>query len=122
MVDIYDDGRKNSRDEALKPSNIMKKPKRQTAVALTEGAELGDAPTISAAGRGVLAEKILQLAFENGIKVRQDSALAEMLAQIELDSPIPSEAFMAVAEILAYVYRANGKPNPYNVQLEDDKD
>ena len=42
------------------------------------------------------------------------------LAQIEIDSPIPSEAFMAVAEILAYVYQANGKPNPFNVLLDED--
>lgn len=64
----------------------------------------------------------MQLAFENDIKVREDSALAEMLAKIELDSPIPSEAFMAVAEILAYVYQANGKPNPFNVSLEELED
>ncbi len=120
--DQYDDGGKISRDERLKPSNIKKKHKRQTAVALTEGEELGDAPTITAAGRGVIAEKIMQLAFENGIKVREDSALAEMLAQVELDSPIPSEAFMAVAEILSYVYRANGKPDPFNVSLENEKE
>ncbi len=120
MVDEYDDGQKISREEQLKPLNIKKKTGRQTAVALQESEELGDAPTITAAGRGVLAEKILQLAFDNGIKVREDSALAEMLAKIELDSPIPSEAFMAVAEILAYVYEANGKPNPFNVSLDND--
>lgn len=123
-VDQYDDGRKISPEDRLTPSNIKKKDahgrKRQTAVALQEADELGDAPTISASGRGIIAEKILQLAFENGIKVREDSALAEMLAQIDLDSPIPSEAFMAVAEILSYVYQANGKPNPFNVSLVED--
>ena len=121
MVDHYDDGRKTGEKDRLKPLNLKEKPKRITAVALTESEELGHAPTITAAGRGIIAEKILQLAFENGIKVREDSALAEMLAAIELDSPIPSEAFMAVAEILSYVYRANGKPDPFNVALEDDK-
>ncbi|MCB9982253.1 MAG: EscU/YscU/HrcU family type III secretion system export apparatus switch protein [Rhodospirillales bacterium] len=122
MVDEYDDGRKVSHKDGLSPLNISKKSIRQTAVALQEGEELGDAPVIRAAGRGKIAEKILQLAFENDIKVREDSALAEMLAQIELDSPIPSEAFMAVAEILAYVYQANGKPNPFNVSLEELED
>lgn len=123
MVDSYDDGRKNGVEERLKPSNIKKKTKkRQTAIALQESDALGDAPIVTAAGRGVLAENILQMAFENGINVREDSALAEMLASIELDSPIPSEAFMAVAEVLSYVYRANGKPNPYDVRLIDDKD
>lgn len=120
MIDEYDDGRKISSKDKLSPLNITKKPKRQTAVALKESEVLGEAPTIAAAGRGRIAEKILQLAFDNDVKVREDSALAEMLATVELDSPIPSEAFMAVAEILTYVYRANGKPNPYDVRLEDD--
>jgi flagellar biosynthesis protein len=113
MVDEYDDG-------SLTPSNIKKIPKRMTAVALKDGTDKGEIPVISAAGRGKIAEKILEIAFANGIKVREDSALAEMLAQIELDSPIPSEAFMAVAEILSYVYRANGQPNPFDAIFEHD--
>lgn len=120
MVDQFDDGRPADEKNSLKPLNLKDKPKRQTAVALTESDIAGEAPTIAAVGRGVIAEKILQLAFENDIKVREDSALAEMLATIEIDSPIPSEAFMAVAEILSYVYRANGKPDPFNSLLEDD--
>ena len=77
-------------------------------------------PRITAAGRGKIAEQILQLAFDNGVKVREDAALAEMLAKVELDSPIPSEAFLAVAEILSYVYRANGEPNPFDAILTDE--
>lgn len=122
MVDEYDDGRKVNHSDRLTPLNIKKKPKRQTAVALQESEVLGEAPTISAAGRGKIAEKILQMALDNDIKVREDSALAEMLAKVELDSPIPSEAFLAVAEILSYVYQANGKPNPFNVSLQDAKE
>ena len=123
MVDEYDDGRKNTREDELTPLNIKKKPKRQTAIALSEGAEKGDAPVITASGRGIIAEQILQLAFENGVKVREDSALAEMLAHIDLDSPIPSKAFMAVAEILSYVYKANGLADPFNSPIgHDSKD
>ncbi|MBX2835062.1 MAG: EscU/YscU/HrcU family type III secretion system export apparatus switch protein [Micavibrio sp.] len=122
MSDGYEDGYKKGGNPPLSPLNIKKKPKRQTAVALQEAEKLGDAPLITAAGRGLIAEQIMQLAFENGIKVREDSALAEMLAMIDLDSPIPSEAFMAVAEILSYVYRANGKPNPYDVKLTGNKE
>ena len=61
----------------------------------------------------------MQIAFENGIKVREDSVLADMLAKIELDSPIPSEAFLAVAEILSYVYKANNEPNPFDAILQN---
>lgn len=118
MVDQYDDGRDNSKNEALKPLNAKPIPKRKTAVSLKEQENKRRAPLITAAGRGTMAEKILQLAFENGIKVREDSDLAEMLAKIEIDSPIPSEAFLAVAEILSYVYRANGQKNPFDAHLK----
>ena len=117
MVDQFDDGRQKTDEDPLKPLNTSKIPVRKTAVALTESDVLGHAPNVTAAGRGKIAEQILQLATENGINVREDSALAEMLAKIELDSPIPSEAFLAVAEILSYVYRANGKKDPFNTQI-----
>lgn len=117
-IDQNDDGSPVGAGSDLTPSNIKKKPKSQTAVAITGGLSEDDIPRITAAGRGKLAEQILQLAFANGIKVREDSALAEMLAKIELDSPIPSEAFLAVAEVLSYVYKANNEPNPFDAILQ----
>ncbi len=111
----------NIAENGLTPSNIRKKPKNATAVAITTGDKNDEAPRITAAGRGKIAEQILQLAFANGIKVREDSALAEMLTKIELDSPIPSEAFLAVAEVLSYVYKANGEPNPFDALLALEK-
>lgn len=81
----------------------------QAAVALKKfGMDENAIPKIVAAGYGKLAEEIVRLAFENGVKVREDRDLAQMLAAIELDSDIPSEALVAIAEILAYVYKANG--------------
>ena len=81
--------------------------KEAVAVALKYIQEQDTAPRVIAGGRGSVAEQILQIAFANGVKVREDSDLAELLSAIELDSEIPLEAFAAVAEILAYVYRAN---------------
>jgi flagellar biosynthesis protein len=109
-------------DDRFKPLNSKEIPKRQVAVAVEASDDGSNLPHITAAGRGKLAEQILQLAFENGIKVREDSALANMLAAVELDSPIPAEAFLAVAEILSYVYRANGMPNPFDAVLQDAMD
>lgn len=80
--------------------------RRQTAVAVQKPEDA--LPKIVAAGYGDIAEKILRIAFENDVKVRQDADLAEMLAALEIDSDIPSEALIAVAEILAYVYKVNG--------------
>ncbi|WP_245986025.1 EscU/YscU/HrcU family type III secretion system export apparatus switch protein [Azospirillum thermophilum] len=65
-------------------------------------------PRIVATGKGTVAEQILEIAFANGVKVREDADLVEVLAAVDVDSDIPVEAIAAVAEILAYVYRANG--------------
>ena len=118
MSDKKDLNKDNPVQDPLKPLNISKKQARQIAVALEDSKTGKELPRISAAGRGRIAEQILQMAFENDIKVREDGALAEMLASIEIDSPIPTEAFMAVAEILSHVYRANGEPNPFDAVLE----
>ncbi len=120
MSDGYDDGFRSKADKQLTPSNIKKIPKKKTAVALKESEGGKKVPKLAAAGRGAMAEKILQLAYENGINVREDSDLAELLTSIEIDSPIPSEAFMAVGEILSYIYRINGRENPFDTALNDD--
>ena len=104
------------------PLNIKKIPKKKTAVALKDSHRGKKVPHIAAAGRGHIADRILELAFDNGIKVREDGDLAELLASIEIDSPIPSEAFMAVGQILSYVYRANGTENPFDTIMNDDKE
>ena len=78
------------------------------AVALEYNSKSEYAPKVVAGGRGKVAEQILQIAFDRGIKVREDADLAEMLSAIDIDSEIPIEAFAAVAEILTYVYQANG--------------
>jgi flagellar biosynthesis protein len=88
------------------------KSQQTIAAAIQNDPTNSDLPKIIAAGRGKWAEQILDLAFANGLKVRQDPALANILASIELDSPIPTEAIMAVAEILAYVYQVDGKTVP----------
>ncbi|HIJ43433.1 MAG TPA: flagellar protein FhlB [Rhodospirillaceae bacterium] len=86
--------------------------KDSVAVALGYEPESGYAPKVVAGGRGAIAEQILQIAFANGIKVREDADLAQLLSSIDIDSEIPLEAFAAVAEILIYVYRANETPLP----------
>lgn len=91
---------------------------RAVAVALQYDPDKAGAPTVTASGKGALAEQILNLAFANGVKVRSDPDLAQVLAAVEVDTVIPIEAFAAVAEILAYVYRANNRPVPTPSQPE----
>lgn len=121
MADQFDDEDGPDRLDRLIPLNRKEKPAKSVAVSLKYDLKTDDVPEITAAGRGKIAEKILQIAQENNIPIREDGTLAEMLAAIEIDSPIPSEAFMAVAEILSYVYQANGTLEPFEAVLRDDK-
>lgn len=89
------------------PENAVEGQPVRKAVALKYERGVDEAPHVVAAGRGVFAEQILHVAFERGIKVREDADLIEILSAIDVDSPIPLEAFAAVAEILSYVYAAN---------------
>ena len=86
--------------------------RRPVAVAIQDGHDAGSPPRVIASGQGSVAEQILELAFANGVKVREDADLAAILSAVDLDSEIPIEALAAVAEILTYVYRANGHPRP----------
>ncbi len=113
MVDILDNAPQNS-------DNDTENTRRLAVVALKKfGIDENAIPKVVAAGYGKLAEEILRLAFQNGVKVREDKDLAQMLAAIELDSDIPSEALVAIAEILAYVYKVNGS---YHSTKEDTRD
>lgn len=82
---------------------------RTVAVALSYDGKTDEGPRVVATGQGAVAERILEIAFASGVKVRQDADLAQLLAAVDVDSMIPLEAFTAVAEILTYVYRANGQ-------------
>ncbi len=83
----------------------------RTAVALGYDAGLDEAPKLLAKGHGETAERIIQVALEQGITIRKDADLAQILSALDLDTEIPVETFAAVAEILSYVYRANSGLN-----------
>lgn len=94
------------------PTNRAPNDPDQIAVALEyEGIE-DKAPKIVASGRGGVADQILQVAFAEGVRVREDSDLAQILSLLDVGEEIPLEAFATVAEILTYVYKANGEPFP----------
>ena len=71
------------------------------------------APQVVAKGRGIVAEKLIAMAKENGIPVVEDKLLVEMLDKLNLNQQIPGELYQVVAEILVAVYKADsrGKKN-----------
>jgi flagellar biosynthesis protein len=86
------------------------RPKRAAALRYEKGAE--GAPKVVAAGAGHIAERIIELAREQGVPVREEPALAEALARLELEQEIPPELFVAVAEVLVWAYGLEAKRRP----------
>jgi flagellar biosynthesis protein len=82
------------------------------AAALRHDRGSGAAPRLVAKGRGEVAERILALAAEHDVPVREDPDLLTLLAACELDREVPEELWGAVAEIIAFLYRVNGEVAP----------
>lgn len=87
--------------------NDKKKQRQQVAAALRYESGKDEAPRVTAKGRGLMAERIIELALKHHIPIKNDPALVEVLSKLDLDEQIPLELYRAVAEILAFVYSAN---------------
>lgn len=74
------------------------------AVALKYEVEKNKAPKIVAKGSGKIAEKIIKIAKEYGITIKEDKELVEMLSKLDIGDEIPSHLYEVVAKIFAYVY------------------
>lgn len=80
----------------------------QKAVALTYDENKQASPVIVASGIGYMAEKMIEIAKENGVPVYEDNSLATMLTQLELGAEIPEELYQAIVDI--YIYFLNYLP------------
>ncbi len=82
----------------------MPKRKVEEAAALSYG-PTDDAPVITALGRGLVAEKIVEKARDAGVPVVSDALLAHALTQLNLGDEIPREFYGIVAQVLVMVSR-----------------
>ncbi len=76
------------------------------AVALKYEEAKASAPIVTAKGQDYLAQRIKQIAKENGVELVENRSVAQGLYKMcEIGSEVPFELYQAVAEILAYVYK-----------------
>lgn len=85
------------------------------AVALQYGVN-DTAPVVVASGMGYLAEKIVEVAADNGVPIYEDNSLATVLSQLQLGREVPEELYQAIVEI--YVYFLKFDPEEHNKQKE----
>ena len=72
------------------------------AVALRYDENKDVAPVIVASGLGYMAERIVEMANENGVPVYEDNSLATVLTQLDLGTAIPEELYQAIVDIYIY--------------------
>jgi flagellar biosynthetic protein FlhB len=80
------------------------------AVALEYNRALMMAPTVVAKGVDLVAQKIKEVAAENGVPVMENKPLAQALYhEVEIGDTIPEKFYEAISIILAEVYKLNNK-------------
>ena len=84
----------------------------KSAVALKYQTDKDPAPKVSAKGEGLVAERIIALAKENNIPIKEDPDLVQILSHVDLNKEIPTSVYKVVAELLAFVYKLNRQYQP----------
>ncbi|MDR0197058.1 MAG: EscU/YscU/HrcU family type III secretion system export apparatus switch protein [Oscillospiraceae bacterium] len=76
---------------------------QKAAVALKYNPDMNYAPVVVAAGLGHLAQKIVNIADENGVPIYRDDSTAALLVMLNSGEHIPPELYSAVAAIYSEV-------------------
>lgn len=76
---------------------------RRRAVALAYSGESTDAPRVVAKGYGNLADRIIELADQEGVFVHESPELVALLMQVDLDARIPESLYQVIAELLVWI-------------------
>ena len=82
---------------------------KKKAVALGYNRSQDNAPKVLASGAGEIANKIISLAKEHDIPIKEDPDLIEILSKVEVDQEIPPNLCKAVAEIFSFLYKITNK-------------
>ena len=82
---------------------------KKKAVALGYNRSKDNAPRVLASGAGEIANRIIELAKEHDIPIKEDPDLIEILSKVEVDQEIPPNLYKAVAEIFSFLYKITKK-------------
>ena len=77
--------------------------KNKKAVALEYNSEEHAVPQITASGRGVVAERIIEKAVNSDVEIYKNEELVKELIQFKVGTEIPKELYEIVAQILIFV-------------------
>lgn len=65
------------------------------------------APRVIAHGAGHIAERILAIAEEHHLPIRNDPTLVSILGALDVGAEVPPDLYGVIAEVLAWAYRTD---------------
>lgn len=99
--------RRRMMEEVPKADVVVTNPTHYAVALMYDGKKMG-APQVVAKGADLVAQKIRELAAENGVPLLEAPPLARALYRYaDVGDQIPSALYTAVAEVMAYVYQLN---------------
>lgn len=99
--------RRRMMEEVPKADVVVTNPTHYAVALKYDGQKMG-APQVVAKGADLVAQKIRELAAENGVPLLEAPPLARALFRhADLGDQIPAALYAAVAEVMAYVYQLN---------------
>lgn len=84
----------------------MDKRKKAAALRYEEGYE---APMVTAAGMGYVADKIIENAKNSNVPIVYDEELSNLLTNVDVGNAIPMDLYDAVAKVIAYIMSMDKK-------------
>lgn len=80
---------------------------KNNAVALKYNPEKDYSPVVVASGHGLVADRIIEIADENGVPVYRDDSAAALLTMLEVGKNVPSELFGIIATIYVEIIKTS---------------
>lgn len=77
------------------------------AVALKYNSEKDYAPVVVASGHGKVADKIIEVADQNGVPIFRDDSTAAVLTMLNVGQTIPDSLYQVIAGIYCEVLKAS---------------
>lgn len=84
----------------------MDKRKKAAALRYEDGYE---APMVTAAGMGCIADKIIENAKNSNVPIVYNKELTDFLTNVDVGNAIPMDLYDAVAKVIAYVMSMDKK-------------
>jgi flagellar biosynthesis protein len=78
-----------------------------------------NAPNVTAAGEGDIAQQIITLAREHGVPLFENAELLKLLATLDIGEEIPETLYLCIAQVIAFAYKIQGK-SPQNWRSESE--